>query len=60
MKIKQIGVDIGKTTFHMIALDESNTIVIRRKFTRPQLLRFFAERAEYPLNVAFAAGSGAH
>jgi len=32
MKIASIGIDIGKTTFHLIALDEHGGIVIRRKF----------------------------
>lgn len=60
MKIKQIGIDIGKTTFHMIALNEANNIVVRRQFTRSQLIRFFTKRAGQHLNVAFEAGSGAH
>lgn len=60
MKLKQIGIDIGKTTYHMIALNDANEIAIRRLFTRSQLIRFFAERTELNLNVAFEAGSGAH
>jgi len=60
MKIKQIGIDIGKTTFHMIALNEANDVVFRRQFTRSQLIRFFTNRADQHLNVAFEAGSGAH
>ena len=34
MKIASIGIDIGKTTFHLVALDEHGSIVIRRKFSR--------------------------
>ena len=60
MNIKQIGIDIGKMTFHMIALDEANEIVIRRQFTRTQLITFFAKRADQGLHVAFEACSGAH
>ena len=59
MTIRQIGIDIGKNTFHMIALGPDNTIVLRRQFTRPQLMRYFAEFDE-PLDVAFEACSGAH
>ena len=29
MKIASIGIDIGKTTFHLVALDEHGSIVIR-------------------------------
>ena len=60
MNIKQIGIDIGKMTFHMVALDEANDIVIRRQFTRSQLIIFFTKRADESLNVAFEACSGAH
>jgi predicted NBD/HSP70 family sugar kinase len=34
MKIASIGIDIGKTTFHLVALDEHGSIVVRRKFSR--------------------------
>ncbi len=60
MKIKQIGIDIGKMTFHMVALNEANEIVIRRQFTRSQLITFFTKRTDQRLNVAFEACSGAH
>ncbi len=60
MRIKQIGIDLGKTTFHMIALDDENKIVIRRQFTRSQLITFFEKRADQSLNIAFEACSGAH
>lgn len=60
MTIKQIGIDIGKMTFHMVALDEANTIAIRRQFTRTQLIRFFGTRGNQSLRVAFEACSGAH
>jgi transposase len=60
MSIRQIGIDIGKTTFHMVALNDANEVVIRRQFTRSQLIRFFAKRADQDLKVAFEACSGAH
>jgi predicted NBD/HSP70 family sugar kinase len=31
MKIASIGIDIGKTTFHLVALDEHGSIVIREE-----------------------------
>ncbi len=60
MIIRQIGIDIGKNTFHMIALDPDDAIVLRRQFTRPQLIRYFEGKAGEPLDVAFEACSGAH
>ncbi len=42
MNIASIGIDLGKTTFHLIALDDSGKAVIRKKFSRNQLLVFTA------------------
>jgi len=60
MIIRQIGIDIGKNTFHMIALGPDDQIVQRRLFTRSQLLRHFEAHAGESLDVAFEACSGAH
>jgi transposase len=60
MTIRQIGIDIGKSAFHVVALGPGDAIVLRRQFTRPQLLRFLEEKASEPLDVAFEACSGAH
>jgi hypothetical protein len=40
MHIASIGIDLGKTTFHLIALGERNKILIRKKFSRTQLLAY--------------------
>src|SRR5438094_8549386 len=34
MNIASIGIDLGKTTFHLVALGERNKILLRRKFSR--------------------------
>jgi transposase len=60
MTIRQVGIDIGKSTFHVVALGPGDAIVLRRQFTRPQLLRFFEGNASEPLEIAFEACSGAH
>ena len=60
MTIRQIGIDIGKNTFHVIALGPDDTIILRRQFSRPQLIRYFEDKAVEPLDVAFEACSGAH
>jgi hypothetical protein len=59
MHIKQIGIDIGKNSFHLVALGMAGDIVIRRQFTRSRLIAFFEQRTEGRLNVAFEACSGA-
>ena len=43
MKIASMGIDIGKTTFHLVALDEHGSVVIRRKFSRKALLSYGAK-----------------
>jgi len=37
MHIASIGIDLGKTTFHLVALGECNKVLLRKKFSRPQL-----------------------
>lgn len=58
MKIASIGIDIGKTIFHLVALDEHGSIVIRRKFSRKALLTYGA-KLETSL-IGMEACGGAH
>lgn len=60
MTFKQIGIDIGKSTFHVVALDANGDIAMRKQFTRSRLLAFFADQRGECLRVAFEACSGAH
>jgi rhamnosyltransferase subunit B len=58
MQIASIGIDLGKNTFHLVALDERSKVVIRQKFTRKQLL---ACTANLPSSlIGIEACSGAH
>jgi transposase len=58
MQIASVGIDLGKTTFHLVALDEHSKIVIKKKFTRRQLLAY---TANLPTSlVGIEACSGAH
>ena len=38
MHITSIGIDPGKTTFHLIALDNHDKVVIKKKLSRKLLL----------------------
>src|ERR1039457_5945827 len=40
MELHTIGIDLGKTVFHLIGLTQSGEVVVRKKFSRIQLLRF--------------------
>lgn len=42
MELDTIGIDLGKTTFHLVGLSAAGEVVVRRKFSRTQLLRFTA------------------
>jgi len=46
MKIQSIGIDLGKTRFHLVALGERGKIVVRKKRSRKQLLAFTCVRHE--------------
>ena len=37
--ISTIGIDVGKNTFHLVALDKRGAIVLQQKLTRHQLGR---------------------
>lgn len=60
MKFKQLGIDIGKNSFHVIGLGMEGKVVLRRQFTRSGLIAFFHQNASEHLAVAFEACSGAH
>jgi transposase len=58
MQIRSIGIDLGKTTFHLVALGTRSQIVIRKKFSRWQLLVYTAQLA--PSRIGMEAGVGSH
>jgi transposase len=39
MSAQAVGIDLGKTTFHLVALDSTGQVVEKKKCSRPQLLR---------------------
>ena len=42
MEIHTIGIDLGKTVFHLVGLNPRGEVVVRRKYSRNQILRFTA------------------
>jgi transposase len=42
MQIRSVGIDLGKTTFHLVALDDCGKVLLKRKFTQRQLITFTA------------------
>jgi transposase len=58
MQIASIGIDLGKYTFHLVALDEHGSIVIKKKFSRKQVLAYTANLPSALIGIE--ACSGAH
>ncbi len=58
MDIATIGIDLSKTTFHVIGLDPRGEIVLRRKLSRKQLLLYTANRQR--MLIGMEACGGAH
>ena len=42
MELHTIGIDLGKTVFHLVGLNLHGEVVVSKKFSRTQLLRFTA------------------
>jgi transposase len=58
MDIATIGIDLSKTTFHIIGLNRQGEIVLHRKLSRKQLLLFTANRQQ--MLIGMEACGGAH
>ena len=58
MHIASIGIDLGKTTFHLVALGERSKVLVRKKFSRTHLLAHTANLP--PSLIDLEACSGAH
>ena len=58
MQIHSIGIDLGKTTFHLVALGSAGKVLVRKKFTQKQLLAFTANMQTSLIGME--ACSGAH
>ena len=58
MKLHVIGIDLGKTVFHLVGLDSIGRVVIRKRCSRTQLLAFTAN-LQVQL-IGMEACSGAH
>ena len=58
ISIASVGIDLGKTTFHLVALDCHAKVIVRKKFSRTQLLAY---TANLPWSIiGMEACSGAH
>jgi transposase len=58
MKLHVLGIDLGKMVFHLVGLDSTGRVVIRKRSSRTQLLAFTAN-LQVQL-IGMEACSGAH
>ena len=42
MELFTLGIDLGKTTFHLVGMNQRGEVVLRKRFSRVQLLQFTA------------------
>ena len=57
MELDTMGIDLGKTTFHVVGLSAAGEVVVRRKFSRTQLLRFTANLRVRLIGMEACGGS---
>jgi uncharacterized membrane protein YhiD involved in acid resistance len=58
MQICSVGIDLGKTTFHLVALGAAGKVLVRKQFSQRQLLTY---TGNMPTSlVGIEARSGAH
>src|ERR1700681_3298414 len=57
MKLHVLGIDLGKTVFHLVGLDSAGRAVIRKKCSRTQLLAFTANLQVQLIGMESCSGS---
>ena len=57
MEIRTIGIDLGKTVFHLIGVNARGEVVVRKKCSRTQLLRFTSNLRECLIGMEACGGS---
>src|SRR6202050_5675157 len=58
MQIRSVGIDLGKTTFHLVALGAAGKVLVKKKFTQKLLLAYTANLQTSLIGLE--ACSGAH
>ena len=57
MKLHVVGIDLGKTVFHLVGLDSTGKVVIRKRCSRRQLLAFTANLQVQLIGMESCSGS---
>src|ERR1700756_273696 len=57
MKIRSVGIDLGKTTFHLVTLGDNGKVLLKKKFTQKQLIAFTANLRTCLIGMEACSGS---
>ena len=57
MQIRSVGIDLGKTTFHLVALGDNGKMLLKKKFTQKQLIAFTANMQTCLIGMEACSGS---
>jgi transposase len=57
MELHAIGIDLGKTLFHLVAVDSLGNVVIRKRCSRTQLLAYTANVRVHRIGMEACSGS---
>src|ERR1700747_2016345 len=57
MELQAIGIDLGKTVFHLVGLDSSGKVVVRKRCSRTQLLAYTANARVQVIGMEACSGS---
>lgn len=57
MELHAIGIDLGKTVFHLVGLDSSGNVIGRKRCSRTQLLKYTANLQVQRIGMEACSGS---
>jgi transposase len=57
MQIRSVGIDLGKTTFHLVALGDNGKVLLKKKFSQKQLIAFTANMQTSLIGMEACSGS---
>jgi transposase len=58
MNIRVVGIDVGKTVFHVVGMDGHGKVILKNRLSRPQLLKRLVNLP--PCLIGMEASCGAH
>jgi transposase len=57
MDVHTVGIDLGKTIFHLVAMNDKGEVVARKKFSRKQLLHYTSNKKIYLIGMEACGGA---